>query len=58
MEEFNMTWAVISLIGLVGAIALSNWKKINVGVCGLAFAFVIGTLGGMKLKAIYSNFNT
>ncbi len=58
MEEFNMTWAVISLVGLVGAIALSNWKKINVGVCGLAFAFVIGTLGGMKLKAIYSNFNT
>lgn len=58
MEEFNMTWAIISLVGLVLVIALSNWKKINVGVCGLAFAFVIGTLGGMKLKAIYGNFNT
>ena len=48
-----MTWAIISLVGLVLVIALSNWKKINVGVCGLAFAFVIGTLGGIKLKAIY-----
>lgn len=29
-----MNWALISLIGLVAVIALSNWKKINVGVVG------------------------
>ena len=52
-----MNWAIISLIGLIVIIVIANVKNINVGIVGLAMAFFIGTMGGMKLKNIYNSFN-
>ena len=52
-----MNWAIISLIGLIIIIVIANVKNINVGIVGLAMAFFIGTMGGMKLKDIYNSFN-
>ena len=52
-----MNWAIVSLVGLVVIIIIANVRNINVGIVGLAMAFFIGTIGGMKLKDIYNSFN-
>jgi len=53
-----MSWAIISILGLIGIIAIANVKNINIGLLGIAAALVIGLLGGIKIKDIYSNFGT
>lgn len=53
-----MNWAIISILALVGVIVIANIKSINIGLLGIAAALVVGLLGGMKLKDIYSNFGT
>ena len=53
-----MNWAVISILALVGIIVIANVRNINIGLLGIAAALVIGLLGGMKLKDIYSGFGT
>ena len=52
------TWAIISLLGLVAVVIISNWKNINVGLVGFAMAMLLATVSGLKLKDVYSSFNT
>ena len=56
MGEF--TWAIISLVGLAAIIVIANWKNINVGLVGFAMAMFITAISGLKLKDVYSSFNT
>ena len=52
------TWAIISLLGLLGIIVIANVKNINVGLVGFGMAMLIGTVAGIPLKDMYSSFNT
>ena len=49
--------AVFSLLVLIGVVALGFIKKVNLGFLSLGAAFILGTCGGMKAKAITANFN-
>lgn len=51
-------WAIISLIGLVVVVVISNVKNINVGLVGFAMAMLLGTLSGLPIKEVYGSFNT
>ncbi len=52
-----MTAAVASLVALFGAIALSMFSRLNVGLIAIACAWVIGVyLAGMKSDAVLAGF--
>lgn len=51
-------WSIISLVGLVSVVFIANKKNINVGLVGIAMAMLIGTMAGMKAKAIIGGFNS
>ena len=53
-----MNLAVISLIVLAIVVAIGFIKKVNLGFLALGAAFILGTLGGMKAKAITSGFDS
>ena len=55
--EIN-TWALISLIVLAAIITISFIKNINLGLCALMAAFIIGTITGVSGKTIIAGFNT
>ena len=55
MEQYL---AVLSLIFLVAAIVLGFFRKINMGVIAIAFALILGRLGGVKDGAIIGTFGT
>lgn len=51
--------ALISLIALVIAVALTIWKDINLGITSLGLSLLIGTyLGGTSVKHLVSGFPT
>lgn len=52
------TLAIISLVVLAIVVAIGFIKKVNLGFLALGAAFILGTLGGMKAKAITSGFDS
>lgn len=48
----------ISLLVLLAVIALGFWKKKNVGLLAMAFAFVLGRFGGIADKTIIAGFSS
>ena len=53
-----MNLSVISLIVLAIVVAIGFIKKVNLGFLALGAAFILGTLGGMKAKAITGGFDS
>ena len=53
-----MNLALISLIALLVAILISCFSRANVGVLCIAFAFIIGAGGGMKVQEVVAGFPT
>ena len=51
-----MSPAVLSLIALVIALALSMTSRVNVGWLGLAFAWLIGMYAGLKPETVMAGF--
>lgn len=50
-----MNYALISILGLVLAIAIGTYKKVNIGVISLCFAFILGFfVFDMNVKEIYT----
>ena len=54
----EMTLAILSLVVLGIVVAIGFIKKVNLGFLALGAAFILGTLGGMKAKAITSGFDS
>ena len=52
------TLAILSLVVLAVVVALGFIKKMNLGFLALGAAFILGTLGGMKAKAITGGFDS
>jgi di/tricarboxylate transporter len=52
-----MSMALMSLLFLVGAIALGFFRKVNVGLISIAGALLLGLMLGMKDAAIIKGFN-
>ncbi len=50
--------AILSLVLLVVAIVLGFLRKLNMGVIAIAFAFILGRLGGVKDSAVLGTFGT
>ncbi len=53
-----MNLAIVSLIVLAIVVAIGFIKKVNLGFLALGAAFILGTLGGMKAKAITGGFDS
>ncbi len=53
-----MNLAIVSLIVLAVVVAIGFIKKVNLGFLALGAAFILGTLGGMKAKAITGGFDS
>ena len=59
MQFLSGNLALISLIALVIAVALTIWKDINLGITSLAFSLIIGVyFGGQPVKDLVSGFPT
>ena len=54
----EMTLAILSLVVLGVVVAIGFIKKVNLGFLALGAAFILGTIGGMKAKAITSGFDS
>lgn len=50
--------AIISLLVLIGTIAIGFIKKINIGLLSFGVALVVGSMAGMTQKQIVKGFNT
>lgn len=57
-ETVENMQAAVSLIALILVVFIANKKNMNVGLVGIAMAMLIGTIFGMKAKAIIGGFNT
>lgn len=53
-----MSMAAVSLVLLIGAIALGFFRKVNVGLISIAVALVLGHAIGLKDSAIIKGFNS
>ena len=53
-----MNLAVISMLVLAVVVAIGFIKKVNLGFLALGAAFILGTLGGLKAKAITGGFDS
>lgn len=53
-----MSMAVVSLLLLIGAIALGFFRKVNVGLISIAAALILGHMIGMKDNDIIKGFNS
>lgn len=53
-----MNLAIVSLLFLVVVVAIGFIKKVNLGFLALGAAFILGTMGGMKAKAITAGFDS
>ena len=52
-----MTIQLLSICALIAAIAIGFFRKVNTGLMGIAFAFLIGHfLAGMSAKDIMNGF--
>ena len=52
-----MSAALASLLALIAAIALSMTTRINVGIVGIVFAWIVGTyVGGLTIEAVIRGF--
>ena len=52
------TLAILSLVVLAVVVAIGFIKKVNLGFLALGAAFILGTIGGMKAKAITAGFDS
>ena len=50
--------AILSLVVLAVVVAIGFIKKVNLGFLALGAAFILGTIGGMKAKAITAGFDS
>lgn len=53
-----MSMQIISLVFLIGAIALGFIRKLNVGIVCLGLALILAMIGGVDTKIIFNNFPT
>lgn len=51
-----MTFQIIALVFLIGAIALGFVRKINVGIVSLGLAFILGLIGNVSANVILGGF--
>ena len=54
----EMTLAILSLVVLAVVVAIGFIKKVNLGFLALGAAFILGSIGGMKAKAITGGFDS
>lgn len=53
-----MSFAVLSILFLIGAIAVGFWRKLNVGLLSIAAAFIFGHLMGVPDNKILTGFSS
>ncbi|KUO76069.1 MAG: hypothetical protein APF77_00385 [Clostridia bacterium BRH_c25] len=53
-----MNFALLSLVVLIGAIALGFFRKVNMGLVAFGFALILATIAGIKAKAVLAGFPT
>lgn len=52
-----MTNTILFFSGILAALILGSWLKINIGLVALAFAFVLGTTaGGLSANGVVALF--
>lgn len=53
-----MNFAVLSLVVLIGAIALGFFRKVNMGLVAFGFVLILATIAGVKSKDVLAGFPT